>query len=200
MPSSQGRGPGSNPHMLQLRVCTSQLKSLRASTKDSSCAQSLSRGWLFVIPWTLAHQAPLSMGFSRQDCHATTKRSCILQWRLKILHAVTKTQHNQIYIHTHTHTHTYFKKWLEHPWNTADFVLSISLWHLWTAINRGCLWNANGALLSYEAGALFNCRKREFWSSFSCLYRTFNTSLQGEKSRWVYNNFYYIIIITHHCV
>ena len=23
--------------------------------------------WLFVTPWTLAHQAPLSMGFSRQE-------------------------------------------------------------------------------------------------------------------------------------
>ena len=28
-------------------------------------AQSFSRVWLFVTPWTVAHQAPLSMGFSR---------------------------------------------------------------------------------------------------------------------------------------
>ena len=27
----------------------------------------LSHVWLFVIPWTIAHQAPLSMGFSRQE-------------------------------------------------------------------------------------------------------------------------------------
>ena len=27
----------------------------------------LSRIWLFVTPWTVAHQTPLSMGFSRQD-------------------------------------------------------------------------------------------------------------------------------------
>ena len=27
----------------------------------------LSRVWLFAIPWTVAHQAPLSMGFSRQE-------------------------------------------------------------------------------------------------------------------------------------
>ena len=26
-----------------------------------------SRVWLFVTPWTVAHQAPLSMGFSRQE-------------------------------------------------------------------------------------------------------------------------------------
>ena len=28
---------------------------------------SLSHVWLFVTPWTVAHQAPLSMGFSRQE-------------------------------------------------------------------------------------------------------------------------------------
>ena len=31
------------------------------------CVQSLSRVRLFVIPWTAAYQAPLSMGFSRQE-------------------------------------------------------------------------------------------------------------------------------------
>ena len=29
--------------------------------------KSLIRIWLFVTPWTVAHQAPLSMGFSRQE-------------------------------------------------------------------------------------------------------------------------------------
>ena len=29
--------------------------------------KSLSRVWLFATPWTAAHQAPLSMGFSRQE-------------------------------------------------------------------------------------------------------------------------------------
>ena len=32
------------------------------------CAQSLSCGWLFVTLWTIAHQASLFMGFSRQEC------------------------------------------------------------------------------------------------------------------------------------
>ena len=31
------------------------------------CARVLSRVWLFVTPWTIAHQTPLSMGFSRQE-------------------------------------------------------------------------------------------------------------------------------------
>ena len=40
------------------------------------CAQLLSRVWLFATPWTVAHQAPLSMGFPRQEywgvrgCHS----------------------------------------------------------------------------------------------------------------------------------
>ena len=29
--------------------------------------QSLSRVWLFVTPWTITRQAPLSMGFPRQE-------------------------------------------------------------------------------------------------------------------------------------
>ena len=35
--------------------------------KGSVCAEWLSRVWLFVSPWTVARQAPLSMGFSRQE-------------------------------------------------------------------------------------------------------------------------------------
>ena len=34
---------------------------------DSMHACVLSRVWLFVTLWTVAHQAPLSMGFSRQE-------------------------------------------------------------------------------------------------------------------------------------
>ena len=31
------------------------------------CALSHSCVWLFVIPWTVAHQTPLFMGFSRKE-------------------------------------------------------------------------------------------------------------------------------------
>ena len=34
---------------------------------QSLCVQLLSRGWLFVTPWTIAHLAPLSMEFSKQE-------------------------------------------------------------------------------------------------------------------------------------
>ena len=32
--------------------------------------QSLSRVRLFAIPWTVAHQAPLSVGFPREECRS----------------------------------------------------------------------------------------------------------------------------------
>ena len=34
---------------------------------ESACAQVLSHVQVFVIPWTVAHQSPLSIGFSRQE-------------------------------------------------------------------------------------------------------------------------------------
>ena len=34
---------------------------------NTYCAQLLSRVRLFATPWTVAHQAPLSMRFSRQE-------------------------------------------------------------------------------------------------------------------------------------
>ena len=36
-------------------------------THTALCAQPFSRVQLFTTPWTVAHQAPLSMGFSRQE-------------------------------------------------------------------------------------------------------------------------------------
>ena len=39
----------------------------QAGFKAWSEVKSLSRVWLFVTPWTVAHQAPPSMGFSRQE-------------------------------------------------------------------------------------------------------------------------------------
>ena len=44
-------------------VCVCVCVCVRAHT----CAQSLSHIWLFVTPWIVAHQAPLSMGFPSQE-------------------------------------------------------------------------------------------------------------------------------------
>ena len=35
---------------------------------ESEKVKSLSHVWLFATPWTVAYQAPPSMGFSRQEC------------------------------------------------------------------------------------------------------------------------------------
>ena len=42
-------------------------KSSQFRCSSLACVCMLSRVWLFVTPWTVAHQAPPSMGFSRQE-------------------------------------------------------------------------------------------------------------------------------------
>ena len=44
-----------------------QLKEYVSSLKVGKKVKSLSRVQLFATPWTVARQAPLSMGFSRQE-------------------------------------------------------------------------------------------------------------------------------------
>ena len=39
----------------------------RDPVKDLVCVCVLSHVWLFAAPWTVAHQAPLSMELSRQE-------------------------------------------------------------------------------------------------------------------------------------
>jgi len=59
----------------QLEELAEGLYSLFMVSPDRQCtsricgvpAKSLSRVLLFTTPWTVAHQAPLSMGFSRQE-------------------------------------------------------------------------------------------------------------------------------------
>ena len=43
------------------------LTNLTNNVYDFLSLYSLSHVWLFVTPWTAAHQAPLSMKFSRQE-------------------------------------------------------------------------------------------------------------------------------------
>ena len=52
---------------LYIKACSNEL-SLVVHTYFRECVvQSLSRVQLFATPWTIAHQAPLSMGFPRQE-------------------------------------------------------------------------------------------------------------------------------------
>ena len=63
-----GSPPGSPvPGILQARTLEWVAVSFSNAWKWKVKVKSLSRVWLLAIPWTAAHQAPLSMGFSRQE-------------------------------------------------------------------------------------------------------------------------------------
>ena len=60
--------PGSPvPGILQARTLEWVAISFSSACKWKVKAKSLSCVWLLVTPWTAAYQAPLSMGFSRQE-------------------------------------------------------------------------------------------------------------------------------------
>ena len=63
-----GSPPGSPvPRILQARTLEWVAISFSNACKWKVKVKSRSHVWLFVTPWTAAHQAPLSMGFSRQE-------------------------------------------------------------------------------------------------------------------------------------
>ena len=63
-----GDPPGSPvPGILQARTLEWVAISFCNAWKWKVKVKSLSRVWLFTTPWTAAHQAPPSMGFSRQE-------------------------------------------------------------------------------------------------------------------------------------
>ena len=60
--------PGSSvPGILQARILECVAISFSNAWKWKEKVKSLSHLWLFETPWTVAHQAPPSMGFPRQD-------------------------------------------------------------------------------------------------------------------------------------
>ena len=63
-----GSPPGSPvPGILQARTLEWVAISFSNAWKWTVKVKSLSRVWLFETPWTVAHQAPPSMGFPRQE-------------------------------------------------------------------------------------------------------------------------------------
>ena len=63
-----GSPPGSPvPGILQARTLEWVAISFSNAWKWEVKVKSLSCAWLLATPWTAAHQAPLSMGFSRQE-------------------------------------------------------------------------------------------------------------------------------------
>ena len=80
-----GSPPGSPvPGILQARTLEWVAISFSNAWKWNVKVKSLSRVWLLVISWTAAHQAPLSMGFSKSTAvemqnlnHWTTRKSLV---------------------------------------------------------------------------------------------------------------------------
>ena len=65
---TEGSPPGSPvPGILQARTLEWVAISFSNAWKWKVKVKSLSHVWLFATPWTAAHQAPPSMGFSRQE-------------------------------------------------------------------------------------------------------------------------------------
>ena len=64
-----GSPPGSFvPEILQARTLEWVAISFSNAWKGKVKVKSLSRGQLLVAPWTVAYQAPPSMGFPKQEC------------------------------------------------------------------------------------------------------------------------------------
>ena len=64
----EGSPPGSSvPGILQARILEWVATSFSNAWKWKVKVKSLSSVWLLETPWTSAHQAPPSMGFSRQE-------------------------------------------------------------------------------------------------------------------------------------
>ena len=75
--------PGSTvPGILQARTLEWVAISFSSAGKWKVKVKSLSRVQLFVIPWTAAHQAPPSMGLSRQEYWSGLPLPSPIQWQV----------------------------------------------------------------------------------------------------------------------
>ena len=77
--SIDGSPPGSPiPGILWARTLEWVAISFSNAWKWKVKVKSLSRVWLFATPWAAAYQAPLSMGFSRQEYWGGVGCHCLL--------------------------------------------------------------------------------------------------------------------------
>ena len=66
------------PGILQAKTLEWVAISFSNAWKWKVKVKPLSRVWVFATPWTAAHQAPLSMGFSRQEYWSGVPSLCLL--------------------------------------------------------------------------------------------------------------------------
>ena len=88
--------PGSPiPGILQTRILEWVAISFSNAWKRKVKVKSLSRVWLLATPWTGAYEAPLSMGFSRQEYwRGLPSPSPREQWRAVFIPSGLELQHN----------------------------------------------------------------------------------------------------------
>ena len=65
------------PGILQARTLEWVAISFSNAWKWKVKVKSLSRVWVWATPWTAAHQAPPSVGFSRQECWSGCQREAL---------------------------------------------------------------------------------------------------------------------------
>ena len=96
-----GSPPGSPvPGILQERPLEWVAISFCNAWKWKVKVKSLSHVRLLTTPWTAAHQAPLSMGFSRQDYWSGLPLPSLLKWgRCSINFRSPSSSNNFLYIH-----------------------------------------------------------------------------------------------------
>ena len=76
-------------HWIYMKTWFSKLYFINSSSMRYYCAQFLNHGWLVLTPWIVAHQAPLFMGFPRQEYWRGLPFLNIKSEFLKSLHLVT---------------------------------------------------------------------------------------------------------------
>ena len=124
-----GNPPGSPiPGILQARTLEWVALSFSNAWKWKVKVKSLSHFWLLETPLTVAHQAPLSMGFSRQEYWSGVPLPSLnlFNWRLIILQYCSGFCHISTWI-SHGHTGVPYPIPLGHPSAPAPSTLSQSI-------------------------------------------------------------------------
>ena len=89
------------PGILQARTLEWVAISFSSAGKWKVKGKTLSHVWLFATPWTAAYQAPLSMGFSRQEywsglplpSRVTLLQSLIIFWTIHLINCFKSSHH-----------------------------------------------------------------------------------------------------------
>ena len=86
------------PGILQARTLEWVAISFSSAWKWKVKVKSLSHVWLFVTPWTVAYQAPLSMGFSRQEYWSGFPLSSEIFLQGKMIKLINKISDRKVYL------------------------------------------------------------------------------------------------------